>query len=236
VEIRSDNGGNFVKGEKELREAIEGWNQQKIHESLLQKNIKWIFNPPAGSHHGGVWERCIRTVRKVFNALIKEQTMDDEGLSTLMCEVESIVNGRPITKVSDDPKDLEALTPNHLLLLRPGPSIPPGKFSRNDNCSVRRWRQVQYLADLFWRRWFREYLPSLQQRQKWNELRRNVEVNDIVLVLDEKTPRSSWPLAWSCSRSIHQQEGWFSAIGEDQDIHISYGSTNKQDDPAGRSS
>jgi hypothetical protein len=95
---------------------------------------------------------------------------------------------------------------------------------------------VQYLADLFWRRWLREYLPSLQQRQKWNELRRNVEVNDIVLVLDEKTPRSSWPLAWSCSRSIHQQEGWFSAIGEDQDIHIGFGSTNKQDDPAGRSS
>ena len=53
-EIRSDNGGNFVKGEKELREAIEGWNQQKIHKSLLQKDIKWIFNPPAGSHHGGV--------------------------------------------------------------------------------------------------------------------------------------------------------------------------------------
>ena len=242
VEIRSDNGGNFVKGEKELREAIEGWNQQKIHESLLQKNIKWIFNPPAGSHHGGVWERCIRTVRKVFNALIKEQTMDDEGLSTLMCEVESIVNGRPITKVSDDPKDLEALTPNHLLLPHPGPSIPPGKFSRNDNCSVRRWRQVQYLADLFWRRWLREYLPSLQQRQKWNELRRNVEVNDIVLVLDEKTPIFKnhqflqFVATWSCSRSIHQQEGWFSAIGEDQDIHISFGSTNKQDDPAGRSS
>ena len=193
-EIRSDNGGNFVKGEKELREAIEGWNQQKIHESLLQKNIKWTFNPPAGSHHGGVWERCIRTVRKVFNALIREQTMDDEGISTLMCEVESIVNGRPITKVSDDPRDLEALTPNHLLLLHPGSSVPPGRFSKNDNSSVRRWRQVQYLADLFWRRWLREYLPSLQQRQKWSKLQRNVEVDDIVLVLDEKTPRSSWPL------------------------------------------
>ena len=139
--------------------------------------------------------KMYRTVRKVFNALIREQTMDDEGISTLMCEVESIVNGRPIiTKVSDDPKDLEALTPNHLLLLHPGSSVPPGRFSKNDNSSVRRWRQVQYLADLFWRRWLREYLPSLQQRQKWNKLQRNVEANDIVLVLDEKTPRSSWLL------------------------------------------
>ena len=116
--MRSDNGGNFVRGEKELHDAVNSWNQSQIHDYLLQRNIKWTFNPPAGSHHGGVWERCIRTVRKVLRALTKEQVLDDEGLTTLMCEVEAIVNGRPITKVSDDPRDLEPLTPNHLLLLR----------------------------------------------------------------------------------------------------------------------
>ena len=63
-EMRSDNGGNFVKGEKELREAVAEWNQSQIHSFLLQRSIKWTFNPPAGSHHGGAWERCIRTVRK----------------------------------------------------------------------------------------------------------------------------------------------------------------------------
>ena len=52
-----------------------------------------------------------------MGALIREQILDEDGLVTLMCEAESIVNGRPVTKVSDDPKDLEALTPNHLLLL-----------------------------------------------------------------------------------------------------------------------
>ncbi|KAK3754770.1 hypothetical protein QZH41_007277 [Actinostola sp. cb2023] len=82
----------------------------------------------------------------------REQTVDDEGLLTLMCEVESIINGRPITKVSDDPKDLEALTPNHLLLLKSGITLPPGIFRKEDQYSRRRWRQVQYLADVFWRR------------------------------------------------------------------------------------
>ena len=62
-----------------------------------------------------------------------------------MCEVESIVNGRPLTKVSDDPHDLEALTPNHLLLLNPGSSFPPGRFSKEDNRSRRRWRQSNIL-------------------------------------------------------------------------------------------
>jgi len=193
-EIRSDNGTNFVAGEKELRKSVAAWNQQQIHQFLLLRNVKWTFNPPAGSHHGGVWERCIRTVRKVMNGLMKEQTLDDEGLATLMCEVESIVNSRPITKSSDDPKDLEALTPNHLLLLSGCPNRAPGVFDSADSYTRRRWRQVQYLADIFWRRWIKEYLPSLQTRQKWCKRRRNLAVNDIILVVDDTLPRGSWPL------------------------------------------
>lgn len=107
-EIRSDNGTNFVGGERELRELIKLWNQEKISQFLSQMDVKWIFNTPKASHHGDVWERCIRTVRKVLNAFTKERVLDDERLATLMCEVEAIINNQPITKVSDDPKDLKA--------------------------------------------------------------------------------------------------------------------------------
>lgn len=139
-EIRSNNGTNFVGGERELRAAIQAWNQQRIDAFLVQKNVKWLFNPPKGSHHGGVWERCICTVWKVLNAIPKEQVQDDESLTTLMCEVGSIVSNRPATKVSNDSKDMEALTPNHLLLLRKGPELPPGTVTKNDCYSRRKWR------------------------------------------------------------------------------------------------
>ena len=129
-----------------------------------------------------------------MQALLKEQTISDESLATLMCEVEAIINGRPLTKVSEDPSDLEALTPNHLLLLKSGSKLPPGLFHKEDLYSRRRWRQVQYLADVFWRRWIREYLPTLQPRQKWNSVQPNLQLNDIVLVVDDTTPRSCWPL------------------------------------------
>ena len=152
-EIRSDNGTNFSSGEKEFRESINAWNQEKIHENLLQRYIKWSFNPPYGSHYGGVWERCIRTTRKILQPLLREQTTDDEGLVTLLCEVESIMNGRPITTASSDSQDQEPLTPNHLLLLRSESPMPSGLFRREDQLSRRRWRQVQYLADIFWKRW-----------------------------------------------------------------------------------
>ena len=77
--IRSDNGTNLTSGKKELREAIGGWNKATIGEFLLQKEVRWVFYPPAASHMGGIWERMIRSVRKVLNALLKNQSPHDEG-------------------------------------------------------------------------------------------------------------------------------------------------------------
>ncbi|XP_071794595.1 uncharacterized protein [Asterias amurensis] len=194
-EMRSDNGSNFVGAERELRESMENWNKH-INEYLLQKGVRWLFNPPTASHMGGAWERQIRTTRKLMNSLTKEQTMPDESLSTLMCLVESIINGRPITSVSDDVNDMEPLTPSHLLLLRAGVVLPPGIFDKKNLYGRRRWRQVQYMymADVFWRRWIGEYLPALPVRQKWSKPQRNVQVDDMVLVVDNDLPMNKWLL------------------------------------------
>lgn len=51
--LRSDNGTNFVGAERELREALASLNHDRIERALSKKGIKWSFNPPAGSHHGG---------------------------------------------------------------------------------------------------------------------------------------------------------------------------------------
>ena len=72
---------------------------------------------------GGIWKRQIRTVRQVLNVILREQIVDDERLSTPFCKVESIVNGRPLTVLYDDPDDETFLRPNHLLLLRGGPHL-----------------------------------------------------------------------------------------------------------------
>ena len=120
-----------VEDENTATESSE-LNNQRIHEYLLQQDVHWIFNPPASSDHGGIWERYIRTTRKILNALLKEQVLSDEALLTLLREIQSIMNGRPFTQISDDPIDLEALTPNHLLLLRSGSLLPPGIFRKED--------------------------------------------------------------------------------------------------------
>ncbi|XP_078363513.1 uncharacterized protein LOC144647606 [Oculina patagonica] len=150
--IRSDNGTNLSSGERELREAIDNWNQQKIESFLHQKNIEWKFNPPGASHMGGVWERVIRSVRKILRVLLREQLVSGEALRTLLAEVQGILNSRPLTPVSDSPLDLEPLTPNHLLLLRSNMNVSPGVFVKDDLYCQRRWRQIQYLADVCFER------------------------------------------------------------------------------------
>ena len=194
VQIRSDNGTNFRAGDRELKQALISWNNSHVASYLQQREIEWKYNPPGASHMGGVWERQIRTVRKVLSSLLREQILDDEALTTLMCQAECIVNSRPLTAVSDDVNDLEALTPNHLLTLRQEPILPPGIFSSLDSYSRRRWRQVQYMTDIFWKRWTREYLPLLQQRSRWVTHSRDFRPGDVVLLVED-SPRSSWPLA-----------------------------------------
>ena len=113
----------------------------------------------------------------------------------MIAEVTNILNSRSLTRNSDDPKDEESLSPNHLLQLRPCSSLPPGLFDKDDQSSQRQWRQAQYLPNLFWRRWTREYLPGLQERQKWKGLKDNLKINDILLLMDENFPRGQWWLA-----------------------------------------
>ena len=57
------------------------------------------------------------------------------------------------------------------------------------------WRRVQHLVNEFLARWRKEYLNTLQERSKWhNELKNTVEINDVVLIKDER-PRNEWNLA-----------------------------------------
>ena len=133
--IRSENATNFISAVTELRKAIEEMDHDKITEKLRKQQIDWRFNPPGASHIGGVWERQIRTVRIILSNLLREHgnRLDDESLHTLLCEVESIVNSRPIAAISCDFRDPLPLSSSQILTVKTKVVLPPpGKFQRND--------------------------------------------------------------------------------------------------------
>ena len=179
--IQSDNGTNFVGANRELRDCLQSWNRQRIHDEMLQEGIEWRFNPPAAPHFGGVWERIVRSCKRAIQAIVGKQTLTDEVLLTVMAEVESLLNSRPLTHVSTHLSDQEALTPNHFLLGRASPNLPPDVFVDKEISSRRRWRLAQAVTNQVWRRWLKEYVPNLLERKKWTSQTRNLQQRDLVL-------------------------------------------------------
>ncbi|XP_043243765.1 uncharacterized protein LOC122392683 [Amphibalanus amphitrite] len=190
----SDNGTNFVGSYREIRKELQ-LMEKLLGEKLSGHGIEWHFNPPAAPHMGGVWERLVRSVKRCLTVVLGSQTLTDEVLSTVFAEVEYIVNSRPLTHVSADPADMEAITPNHFLLGRASPRWAPCCVDERDMCSRRRWKQAQSLAEGVWRRWAKEYLPTLTQRRKWSQETRSLKNGDLVLMAETGLTRSSWPLA-----------------------------------------
>jgi hypothetical protein len=197
-QLRSDQGSNFVGARNELREALRELDTERIGVYLAERQCEFLMNSPHSSHAGGIWERQIRTIRSILDSTLSmcPGRLDDGSLRTFLYEAMSIVNSRPLSVSSLNDPTQEPLTPNHLLQMKPTQALPPpGKFVKEDMYLTKRWRRVQYLAEVFWGGWRKEYLLSLNERQKWCSPRRNITVGDVVLVKDETAPRMSWPLA-----------------------------------------
>ena len=157
---------------------------------MLLEAIEWSFNPPHAPHMGGVWERLVRSVKTLLRHLVGDRLLTDEELLSFMCEAEKILNDRPLTRMGSDARDPTPLTPNHLLLMKRNDCT-----SNTESNHVRkRWQTVQKIANAFYQRFLSEYIPQLQVRSKWTMQKENLKINDVVLVIDEDSPRGKWPL------------------------------------------
>jgi transposase InsO family protein len=191
--IHSDNGSNFIGAKAELKLALLEINQDKITEDCNNQGIKWFFNPPSAPHMGGSWERLVKSVKVALGDSLQQKNLKDEVLQTLIIEAEHTVNSHPLTHVPEDPEDSESLTPNHFLLGKSSNLQPTGEFAPDELYGRKQWRIVQTLADHFWKRWVREYLPTLLRREKWCHQTKPIQVGDVVLEVNPNLRRNLWP-------------------------------------------
>ena len=194
--VVSDNGTNFVGAERELRELVEAFDQEKIANKTTQDYaIEWKFNPPSAPHFGGVFEAMIKSAKKAIKAILGNADITDEELHTAICDAERLLNSRPITFVSSDPDDLSPLTPSHFLIGQLGGKFAPETADRDEVFNPRkRWHRVQQLVGQFWKRWRREFLPSLNTRKKWFHPTHNLKEDDVVMLVEPNAKRGEWPL------------------------------------------
>ena len=144
---------------------------------------------------GGIWERLVRSFKRVLYTILGTRRLTDEVLSTTFCLVEHALNSRPLTPVSADPADLGALTPNHFLLGNQARSllsiIGVDEFDHR-----KRYARAQSYANAIWSRWIKEYVPALNRRSKWQTpANHHLKTGDLVWVVEETNPRGYYPTA-----------------------------------------
>ncbi|KFD51903.1 hypothetical protein M513_07232 [Trichuris suis] len=145
----SDNGTNFVAAARVLGATGQKSSaKRRITAFMATRGVTWHFNPPLAPHFGGVWERLIRTAKLALGTTLHGQRITDEILLTILVEIESMMNSRPLTHVGIDPSDPEPLTPNHFLLGRAHSHVPLDVVTTTEGLSRRNWRLTQYIGPI----------------------------------------------------------------------------------------
>lgn len=148
-ELISDQGTNFRGWSRELQEAFAAL-EPDLQERLSEHTITFRFNPPHAPHFGGAWEREIRSVKASLQVVLKDQIVSEEVLSTVLVEVEGILNSKPLGYVSLDISDVDPITPNLLLMGWRDASLPQALYGTRELLGKRSWRHSQIIADQFW--------------------------------------------------------------------------------------
>ena len=160
----------------------------------MKNGINWKFNPPSAPHHGGIWERLVRSFKHTFYAILGNRRLTDENLSPTFCIVEQSLHARPLVPASADASEIDALTPNHFLLRIAGSSLP--SLANFDFDQRKRYARAHAYFDAIWSRWLEEYVPSLNSRIKWTSLSNgDVQTGDLVWIVEPTSPRDYYPLA-----------------------------------------
>ena len=176
---------------------------------LGKRKISWEFIPPYSHSQGGAWESLIkvfkRTLIQVTNKLPRTPTLVE--LQTYICNATRIVNYRPLTPLSDDSRDYTAISPFSLLTPLDDPHTPLGQPHNKDHLR-RDYRYNISLAQQFWKRWIRFYLPLLQKLKKWLTVANNLHVGQMVLVGVRETSTKGEIIGLDVSqRFSHKCEG-----------------------------
>ncbi|UYV60592.1 hypothetical protein LAZ67_1001615 [Cordylochernes scorpioides] len=185
--IYSDNGTNFAK----LNRIFKRLDWTRIERETSIKRIQWIFIPPSAPWWGGFWERMVRTIKEMLIKMLGHRKLKYVQLQTALCEIESIINNRPLTYVSEEDNDLKPLTPNEFLQNGPESSFPEFENLKPEMLHTR-YRELGQLKRELKQRFLKEYLGALIQKSK-NIDRRQLKVGDVVLIGQENLKRMFWP-------------------------------------------
>ncbi|XP_062538586.1 uncharacterized protein LOC134206864 [Armigeres subalbatus] len=196
--LYSDNATNFEGANNQMCRLVELFNDEQhmrnISEYCAPRGIEWSFIPPRSPHFGGIWEAGVKSVKSHLKLVLAEHRLTFEALSTVLAQVEAILNSRPLTPASNDPNDMNAITPAHFLIGREFQAIPEPSYSSIPQGRLSRLQFIQDMKQKFWKIWMNDYLHELQKRQRDLKITK-FKIGAMVVIIDEQLPPLKWALA-----------------------------------------
>ncbi|XP_055840693.1 uncharacterized protein LOC129908306 [Episyrphus balteatus] len=180
--IYSDNAKTFKKASTELSHKLKLKSNPDFQCFLTDQRITWKFIVECAPWWGGFWERLVRVVKSSLKAAVLEATLSIDQFTTLLTEVATVVNLRPLTYCSDNSSDCAPLTPAHFLGVQgiSGDSTPEQNFQPINQNTLRSEEYLQQLRSLH------------HERQAASTY---LAAGDVVLIEDPSLPRILWRLA-----------------------------------------
>ncbi|XP_029163322.1 uncharacterized protein LOC114934776 [Nylanderia fulva] len=196
VNLFSDCGTNLIGADTELKKLLSEASQEhkQLASLLTQDGTQWNFNPPSAPHFGGKWEAAVKSVKFHLKRVLGNHLLTFEEMTTLLTQIEAVLNSRPLSPLSDDPEDLAALTPGHFILGHAPTVLPEPSLEHINLSRLSRWQLLRQMLESFWSRWSKECLQRFHDTSKWSHPTPSLKNGDMVLVVDERYPPSKWPL------------------------------------------
>ena len=221
LKMWSDRGSQLKAADKEVRQIIAGLDEKAIIEFGSSKAFDWTFTTPNAPWQNACSESLIKSVKKVLKFVIGDQILSFSEMLTVLFETADMVNSRPIGRHPTSLEDGAYLSPNDVLLGRSTKEIPNTSFDTSSNLCVRQ-RFCQKIVNAFWKKWTRDFFPSLIIRQKWHTSQRNIRVGDIVIMQDANALRGKWKLGKVSRADPSLRDGFV------RNIEIQHGNTTVQ--------
>ncbi|XP_041981462.1 uncharacterized protein LOC121734894 [Aricia agestis] len=217
-QIFSDNGRNFVGLCNDFAQFLSSCSKDIVDYARSQ-NIEFSFIPPYSPHFGGLWEAGVKSCKYHLRRVVGGAHLTFEELTTVLTQIEAVLNSRPLAPLSSDPADYSPLSPGHFLIGRPLTApVCEEDLTQEPIHRLTRYQRVEQLRQHFWTRWAKEYVSELQTRTKWRQNSAELSPDQLVLIKDSSLP----PLKWQLGRVVRTING-SDGIARVADIRTSAG-------------
>ncbi|XP_040161418.1 uncharacterized protein LOC120899524 [Anopheles arabiensis] len=196
--IECDNAKNFIGASREVAQLAKQFQTQQFQQTVIKscanESIEFKFIPPRSPNFGGLWEAAVKSFKTHLKPTIGNAILTYEEFTTLLTQIEACLNSRPLTPMSSDPNDYEALTPAHFLIHRSIVGLAEPSYESRPINRLDRYEQVQEFLRRLWNRWSSDYLSGLHPKTKWTKQRDNITLGTMVLVKEDNLPPRKWCL------------------------------------------